>query len=401
MRVPWVAAATVAAVAGAAHSVVNARLMRSAPVDPPPCAEPVSVLLPLRDEAHRVEPTLRSLLAQRGVDDLEVLVLDDGSTDDTADLVRSVCGADPRFRLLAGEPLPEGVLGKPHACAQLARQARGGVLVFVDADVVLGETAVASAVWSLRAAALDLVCPFPRQLAAGWGPRLVQPLLQWSLVVSLPMRLAERSSRPALAAATGQFLVVDAAALRRCGGYDSVGGAVLEDMALARRVRSSGGRTAVVDGSAVAECRMYEDWGQVREGYGKSLWSATGSPLVAVVFGAVLSWLYLLPPVAALFGSRVGALGYLAGVVSRVVAARRTGGRAWPDAWAHPASAAAVLVLLGRSWLGKRAGALRWKGRPVEVRAAAPARSPGTAGPSPRPARRATPPPRPLPRTTP
>ena len=365
MRVPWVTAAAVTAVAGAVHSIVNARLLRSAPTDPPPCAERVSVLLPVRDEVHRVEPALRSLLAQRGVDDLEVLVLDDGSTDGTADLVRSVCGADPRFRLLTGAPPPEGVLGKPNACAHLAEAARGDVLVFVDADVVFAERAVASAVWSLRAGGLDLVSPFPRQLATGWGPRLAQPLLPWSLVVSLPMRLAERSPRPSLAAANGQFLVVDAEALRRCGGYGSVGAAVLDDMALARRVRVCGGRTAVIDGSAVAECRMYDDWAQLREGYAKSLWSATGSPVAAALFAAVLGWLFLLPPVAALFGSRAGAVGYLAAVVSRIVAARRTGGRAWPDAWAHPLSTGVVLVLLGRSWRGRRAGTLRWKGRPV------------------------------------
>ncbi|PWW66992.1 glycosyltransferase [Actinokineospora spheciospongiae] len=368
MRAPWTTAAAAVAVGGAVHSVVNARLMRSAPTDPPPCTERVSVLLPVRDEAHRVEPTLRSLLAQRGVADLELLVLDDGSTDGTADVVRAVCGADPRVRLLTGTPPPEGVLGKPNACAQLAAEATGDVLVFVDADVVFTDQAIASAVWSLRSADLDLVSPFPRQLADGWGPRLAQPLLPWSLVVSLPMRVAEKSTRPSLAAANGQFLVVDATALRRCGGWASVSDAVLDDMALARRVRLSGGRTAAVDGSAVAECRMYEDWAQLRDGYTKSLWSATGSPLAAAVFAAVFGWLYLLPPVAALFGSRAGLVGYLAAVASRAVAARRTGGRVWPDAWAHPVSAGVVLVLLHRTWRGRRAGTLEWKGRPITGR---------------------------------
>ena len=80
------------------------------------------MLLPARDEAARVGPTLRSLMAQRGVE-LEVVVLDDGSTDGTADVVRRVADDDPRVRLLTGRPLTPGWLGKPHACQQLAEAA--------------------------------------------------------------------------------------------------------------------------------------------------------------------------------------------------------------------------------------------------------------------------------------
>jgi glycosyltransferase involved in cell wall biosynthesis len=358
-----VRAAAVAAVAAALHALRNARVVRVPPRDPAPRREAVSVLLPLRDEAHRVEPALRSLLAQRGVDDLEVLVLDDCSTDGTADVVRRVAGADPRVRLLTGGPPPPGTLGKPHACDQLAGAARGEVLVCVDADVVLAPDAVAAAVTLLRDAGLDAVSPFPRQLADGIAARLVQPLLQWSWLVLLPLGLAERSPRPSLSAANGQFLVVDAAALRRCGGFRAVAGEVLDDIALVRAIKRSGGRAVVADGSEIAVCRMYETWPQLREGYTKSLWSATGSPVAATAVSALLLWVWVLPAAAALTGSRAGLAGYAAGVVSRVVSARRTGGRVWPDALAHPVSVAALVGLIGRSWSARRGGRLRWKGR--------------------------------------
>jgi GT2 family glycosyltransferase len=213
--------------------------------------EPVSVALPVRDEAHRVAPTLAALLAQRGVADLELLVLDDGSTDGTGDFVRRVAGGDPRLRLLRGTPPPRGLPGKPHACAQLAAAARGSVLVFVDADVTLAPHAVAAAVAVLRGAGLDLLSPWPRQLADG-AARLVQPLLQWSWMVSLPLRRAERSAQPALCAANGQFLVVDAAALARAGGFAGVAAEVLDDLAVARAVKRSGGRVGVADGADLA-----------------------------------------------------------------------------------------------------------------------------------------------------
>ncbi|TDV56103.1 glycosyltransferase [Actinophytocola oryzae] len=358
-----VRAAAAAAVLSACHAVVNARLMRVPPTEPPEVGEPVSVCLPARDEAHRIAPTIRSLLAQHGVRDLEIIVLDDGSTDHTADVVRDVAARDPRLRVVTGAPPPPGLPGKPHACARLAAEARGSVLVFVDADVVLAPHAVAAAVALLRDLGLDAVSPFPRQLADDLPTRLVQPLLQWTWLVFLPLRLSERSSRPSLSAANGQFLVLDRAALDRAGGFESVATAVLDDIALMRAIKRSGGRGIVADGSAVATCRMYAGWPEVRDGYTKSLWSVAGNPASAAALALGLAWLYLLPPLAALAGSRAGLVGYLAGVAGRVVAARHTGGRVWPDSLAHPVSVGVLLSLLGRSWRARGTGRLTWKGR--------------------------------------
>ena len=148
--------------------------------------------------------------------------------------------------------------------------------MFVDADVVLAPHAVAAAVAVLRGAGLDLLSPWPRQLADGAAARLVQPLLQWSWMVSLPLRRAERSPHPSLCAANGQFLVADAAALARAGGFGGVGAEVLDDLALARAVKRAGGRVGVADGTEIAACRMYDGWADLRAGYRKSLWAAFG-----------------------------------------------------------------------------------------------------------------------------
>jgi hypothetical protein len=288
----------------------------------------------------------------------DVLVLDDGSSDDTATLA-AAAGA----RVLAGAPLPSGWLGKPWACAQLAAATDADVLVFVDADVRLAPGAVAAAVALLGETGLDVVCPFPRQLAGTVPERLVQPLLQWSWLTTLPLRLAERSPRPSLTAACGQFVVVRRGALERAGGFAAVRAAVLDDIALVRAVKASGGRGGVVDGTSLATCRMYGGWAELRDGYSKSLSSAFGTgPRAGAVLGGLLL-AYVLPPLAALRGSRVGALGYAAGVASRVIAARRTGGQVVPDVLAHPASIAALGWLTARSYRERRRGRLHWKGR--------------------------------------
>ena len=327
----------------AAHTAVNARRLRT-PV-PAALTEQVSVLLPVRDEADRVAACVRALLAQGAA---EVLVLDDGSRDRTAEIARAE-GAT----VLTGDPLPEGWLGKPFACQQLAEAAdpRSTVLVFVDADVVLAPGAVGAAVGSLGG--LDLVSPYPRQEMPG-ATRLVQPLQQWSWLTFLPLRWAEQSSRTSLTAATGQFLVVRRAAYDRAGGHAAVRDQVVEDLALLRNVKRAGSRGGVVDGTALATCRMYDDWSELADGYGKSLRELPS----AVPVGLAL--LYLAP----LLG-RHRKQAYAAMVTGRAIAAARTGTPV-VDALAHPLSVALAIGLWCRSSWSREV--ISWKGRAVPGR---------------------------------
>jgi hypothetical protein len=371
-----VQAAALAAAALSAHAVANLRVLRRPPDDglvcPPTGPPEVSVLIPARDEAARIGPCVDGVLgALEGVA-AEVLVLDDGSTDATADVVRRRAAEDARVRLLPGRPLPSGWLGKPHACHQLAEVAQGAVLLFVDADVRLQPLAVHATVALLRESELDLVSPYPRQAYDGWLPRLVQPLLQWSWLTFLPLGLAERSPRPSLTAANGQLLACRAEAYRAAGGHAAVRSEVVEDVALARAVKRAGFRATVADGTDLATCRMYDTSAELVEGYTKSLAAAFGSPAGAAATMALLTWLYVLPPVGALVGlarrdrrlAGAGLAGYAAGVAGRLLAARRFGGRP-RDALAHPASVAALAWLTGRSWRRRRAGTATWRGRPV------------------------------------
>ncbi|TQN43448.1 glycosyl transferase family 2 [Blastococcus colisei] len=352
-------------VLGALHAALNVVLLRRPPVDPPPVRRPVTVVVPARNEEEQIGGCLTALLDQRGVPALRVVVVDDGSTDGTAAVVESV--ADPRVRLVRAAPPPAGWLGKPHACATGAAAADDGddgVLVFVDADVRLFPDAIAGAVAVLERHGLDLVSPWPRPLAHGPAERLVQPLAPWLWATTLPLRLAERSRRPSLAAANGQFLVLGRRGYDRAGGHAAVRGEVLEDIALLRAVKRAGGRGVPIDGSRLAACRMYYGWPALRDGYAKSLWAAVGGrPAASVAAAVALTAVWVVPPVAALRGSRAGLVGWLAGAAGRAAVAAATGGRIWPDALAHPVSILVFDALMARSVVGHRRGTLTWRDR--------------------------------------
>ena len=328
--------------------------------------EPISVILPLRDEAHRVEPCLRALLsAAHTHGDAEVLILDDASTDGTAEVVARVCGDSAR--LLTGTPLQGGWLGKPHALQQLLDAARpeSTAIVCLDADVALEPRALVATLSLLRDNAWSLVSPYPCQEAVTVAERLVQPLLQWSWLTFLPLGVAARSGRPSLGAANGQLMALDRKTLDAAGGFAAVRAEVLDDLALLRAIKSVGGRGGVADGSTLATCRMYDGWPALRDGYSKSLWSAFGSPAGAIAANTLQLLLFVLPALATLHPRtrRAGVAGYAAGVAGRVVTARRTRGRVLPDTLAHPISVTLLAWLTGRSLILHKRGGLSWKGR--------------------------------------
>ncbi|MFC9789992.1 glycosyltransferase [Rhodococcus sp. NPDC127528] len=367
---------TVLSAAGAVVATVNARTVpRLSGRDA--VSEPVTVCVPARNEADSAPRLIADLRAQRGLADLRVLVLDDDSTDGTGAAVRDAIGGDPRFTLHRhdGDP-PPGWVGKPAACARLAELSadRSGVLVFLDADVRLAPDALAAAVGELRTSGADLLCPWPFQTAVTAAERAVQPLLCWSWFATAPVPVANRTTRPSMAVACGQFLVFDAHGYRAVGSHHAVAGSVAEDLDLARVLRRSGRLTAVAAAGELARCRMYDGPAQARAGHGRWLWTAFGSPAGAsAVLAAALS-AYLAPPLAAAFGRgsvrRWGLAGYGCAVASRLVARRTESGGALTardgvDALAHPLSVIGLAALTVDSHLRHRRGGHSWKGRPL------------------------------------
>lgn len=347
------------------HSIVNGLLLRW-PGNRELIHERVAILIPARNEESNIRTCLESVLAQQHLQDFSIYVLDDSSTDKTNAIVRELMVEHSNLVLIRGGELPEGWTGKNFACWQLANQASGAeyaeYLVFIDADVQLRFDAVAKSINALRKYRWSFISPYPRQIARTWSEWLIQPLLQWSWITTLPLRLAERSSRPQLTAANGQFLVIEQGAYFSAGGHKAIHEEVLDDIHLARQLKRNGFRGNVIDGSDIASCRMYHSWRELRDGYTKSLWSAFGSISGAVLVVIFLISLYIFPLFIALQGFSWGISLILFAYISRLMAAIRSRSSLTSVIF-HPVAILILCYLIVRSWWLKRKNRLEWKAR--------------------------------------
>ena len=322
----------------------------------------ISVLVPLRNEEENAIAIVETLAAQENLMDVEFLILNDNSTDKTLEIVTATARGDSRFKVMQGSALPEGWLGKPWALEQLSQNARGEVLICIDADVRLSTKAIAAAIDSMHKHSLDFFSPYPSQVARTFGERMIQPLLQWSWLSSVPLALAKRSSNPSFAVANGQFFAVKKSALVHSGGYASIKSEVLDDMQIARVLLRNRFKGTVGNGALIAQCHMYSSWSELRNGYAKSLWKGFGGVFGSIIAIALLVLTGIIPIVSAAMGSPFGWLAFEAVLVSRLISAKITRANLF-DSLLHPISSALLIYLIIYSWLMR--GRIQWKGRTV------------------------------------
>ena len=326
----------------------------------PSIQAPVSVLIPMRNEERNARACLEAASASEGLADLSITVLDDNSTDRTGEIVKSITG----IHVLSGKPLATGWLGKNFAAHQLAESTTGEYLVFIDADVRLHPQAINSAITLMNSLGWSYISPYPRQIAKSLIEKLMQPLLQWSFMSSLPLRLAERFHRESMVVANGQFLIVKRDAYLASGGHAAIRQSVLDDLELARTLTRHGFYGGVADGSEVASCRMYTNWNELFEGYRKSLWTAFGGALGALGVAVFLAITGVLPLILCTTSRLYFLAAYLVTVVSRILAGfkSRSSIRYSP---VHALSIALFIYLLATSFWQRANGQLTWRGRKI------------------------------------
>lgn len=343
---------------------------------PAAAGRPLSVIIPARNEAEVIERCVRSVLASHYAP-LEVLVVDDRSTDDTAAIVRRLAAEDARVRLVEGRELPAGWFGKPWACVQGAEAATGELLCFTDADTIHDPDLLPRAVGGLEATGAELFTILPQQLCLTAAEKLVLPQIFFILGARFTPRRVNRARHASAVIANGQFILMPRTAYARVGTHAAVKHEVAEDLALGQEVYRRGGKVFLAYATDLMRTRMYTSWAHLREGWSKNLYlgarrSLPGRPLLQRLVPSLLAFPFLfwvLPPVALLL-ALAGPLAAYTGA-----AALATGlslgfwmlvhfGMEVPLRWAfgYPAGAVAAAYIAIRSTI-RGARRVEWKGR--------------------------------------
>ena len=337
------------------------------PPDLPPLPS-LSVLIPARNERKRISPCLKSLLRSND-SQLEILVLDDHSSDGTSELVQDLARQNPRLRLLQGKDLPPGWTGKAWACHQLANEAQGEYLLFIDADTRLADLTLPQAVDHARREKADLLSLWPYLESKTWSERLVIPFVHLFILLYLPHWMGGRSA--SLGAANGQFLLFRREAYEKIGGHTAVRGHLVEDIALARKMRAAGLRVLNRDGTnpnqpiALVRCRMYDHFRDLWDGFTKNLYPAFDGRFGAFVFFQLFQGVVFLGPFLLLpFFPRDPILWIeVAIILSLRLAIAHRFRQSWLGAILHPFGQALVIAIAANSWLQTLRRRLPWRGR--------------------------------------
>ena len=315
-----------------AASWVDAPLLPARPNEPLPM---LSIIVPARDEERSIEACVSSLLAQEWLD-FEVIVVDDRSTDATPHILERLARADGRLRVVRGEPLPEGWIGKPWALAQGERHARGAWLLFTDADSTHASRGAASMLWLVTQAGVDAASIATHQEVATFWERAVLPsILGMIMYVAGPLSAINDPARVDHALANGQYILVSRIAYDALGGHAALRGEIVEDVAFARRLKRDGRfRYLLVGGRHIASVRMYHSLDEIWSGFTKNVFMGAEGNVIALALGTMFTLsISIAPP---------------------VLAARALAKKRYPEAL--EALASTVAIVTTASWGMRRAG---------------------------------------------
>ena len=329
----------------------------------------VSVLIPARNEEQSIVAAVESVLAN--VAALEVIVLDDHSSDDTAARVVELSRRDSRVRLERSPPLPSNWCGKQHACQVLAGLAQSDLLLWIDADVRLAPDAAGRlAAWMDDHPTVGLLSGFPHQETGTSLERLLIPLMHFILLGFLPIPGMRKNVKPSLGAGCGQLFLARRQEYERAGGHASIRSSLHDGIMLPRAFRNAGILTDIFDATDVAQCRMYRSGRETWAGLAKNATEGLAAPLAIYVWTMLLTVGQVLPLVILLTAPSlrsppaiIAAIALLLSITVRLIAAVRF---LQPLAIAllHPLAITCLLAIQWHAWGRRRLGiSSGWKGR--------------------------------------
>ena len=260
------------------------------PAPPPVNAPLISVCIPARDEERNIRACVEAVLAQ-DYPNLEVIVLDDRSSDATPQILADIASRDSRLRPINGSELPKGWAGKPHALFQASALARGEWFCFVDADTFLSPVTLSSCYAKALETQAEMFTIMTFQVLGSFWEKTVMPLVLTALSVGFsPRKVNDPNKKDAIA--NGQFILIKRSTYAAIGGHASVKNSIVEDKDISEQVKHNGHRLIVADGLKVVRTRMYTSLPEMWEGWTKNIYLGLRdkpSLLRLGIFGAFLT----------------------------------------------------------------------------------------------------------------
>lgn len=338
----------------------------------------VSVLIPARNEAENIHRCLSSL-SKQDYPNLEIIVLDDNSTDRTSEVVQEFAAKDSRISLVNGAPLKKGWLGKCFACHQLAKQAKGDYFVFTDADTLHFGSTISKAFAALINNKLDALSIYPSQITVTFHERMTVPFINFAILSFMPLVLVKKAKSAFFSTGIGQFFLFKREVYEKFGGHESVKGEILEDIHISKQVKKFGYKIMVFDGSNNIFCRMYHNFDEVINGFSKFIFAAFDyngfMEMIAMSFFSIIFMVpFLLLPMGVFIFSWSGRvitfniIQICIILVIKIILSMRFKNRIL-DVLLTPVSVAYMVLIAGNSYFQAKLGkGIYWKGRTYSVK---------------------------------
>jgi chlorobactene glucosyltransferase len=350
------------------------------PTRPPMHAPLISVCIPARNEERNIRTCVETMLTQ-DYPNLEVIVLDDRSSDATPLILADIASRDSRLHPISGSELPKDWVGKPFALFQASALARGEWLCFMDADTFATPSTLSSCYAKAIETNADMFTIMTFQVLGSFWEKVVMPIVMTALSVGFsPRKVNDPNRKDAIA--NGQFILIKRSTFDALGGYESLKDQIVEDKAMAEKVKRNGYRLIVADGMRIVRTRMYTSLAEMWEGWTKNIYlglSDQPSMLMLGAFGGLLALIaaFFLPiwPLAGILwilksGSWLAALVIIKAILlwsilihERAKIARKMEISPW-YAFTIPLGAAVfAAMMLASTWKVISGRGVTWKGR--------------------------------------